>query len=53
MTPDHWAILGGLAAYAGLEYWIGKTDRVKSRSVVEFALSVGKSALAIAFRKRF
>ncbi len=27
--------LVGLAAYSGLEYWLGKTDKTKSGSVLE------------------
>lgn len=25
----------GIAVYAGIEYWLGKTDKVKAGSVVE------------------
>lgn len=30
----------GLAAYAGLEFWLGKTDKVQAASAVEAALNV-------------
>ncbi len=36
MTPLEWA--AAAAAYAALEYWLGKTDRVKPGSVIEAAL---------------
>ncbi len=36
MTPVEWA--AAAAAYAVLEYWLGKTDRVKPGSVFEVVL---------------
>lgn len=32
-------------AWAGLEYWLGKTDKVKAGSTVELALNVGGAAV--------
>jgi len=53
MTPDHWTTLAGLAAYAGLEWFLGKTKRIKANSLIEWSLSLGRSAITLAFRKRF
>jgi hypothetical protein len=36
VTPLEWVVAA--AAYAALEYWLGKTDRVRPGSVVEAAL---------------
>ncbi len=43
MTPIEWALIGG--AYAALEYWLGKTDKTKSGSVIE-AVLMGVKAVA-------
>lgn len=51
MTPLGWAI--GYVAYAGLEYWLGKTDRVKPGSVVEVLLTGVKLAAGIFMKKDF
>lgn len=37
MTPLEWAAIA--AAYSLLEYWLGRTDKVKPGSVVEVVLS--------------
>ncbi len=42
MTPVEW-VLASLA-YSGLEYWLGKTDRVKPGSVLEVLLTGVKLA---------
>lgn len=43
-----WVQLVGGAAYLGLEYWLGKTDKVKAGSVAELALN----ALALVFKRK-
>lgn len=35
--------IAGVAAYAALEYWLGKTDKVKAGSVVEAVLNGAKA----------
>lgn len=39
----------GVAFYAGLEYWLGKTDAVKAGSVIE---AIGNGVTAVARRKK-
>ena len=33
----------GIAVYAGLEYWLGRTDKVKAGSVIEAVANIIKS----------
>lgn len=40
-----WPIIVGIALYSGLEYWLGKTDKVKPGSVIE-AVGYGIKAAA-------
>lgn len=47
--------IGYIAAgvgYALIEYWLGRTDKVKSGSVLEVALSGAKSALRVFLAKK-
>lgn len=39
--------LGALVAYSALEYYLGKTDRVKSNSTVELILQSAKTILSV------
>ena len=43
MIGIDWPIIAGIAIYAGLEAWLGATDKTKSGSVLE---AVGRGALA-------
>lgn len=45
MTPVEWALAA--LGYAALEYWLGKTDRVKPGSVLEAGLHGAKSVAGI------
>jgi hypothetical protein len=42
MTPVEWSVVAG-ACYVGLEYWLGKTDKVKAGSALEAVLLGVKS----------
>ena len=44
MTPVEWTFLAGQLGYMALEYWLGKTDKVKSH-VLEALLYVGGKIL--------
>jgi hypothetical protein len=49
-----WWELGGLVVYASIEYWLGRTQRTKSGSVLELifvALSMGLLGAWILWRK--
>jgi type II secretory pathway pseudopilin PulG len=51
MTSLEWALL--MAAYAGLEYWLGRTKKVESNSALDFVLQTARSALSgLARRKK-
>lgn len=50
MTGIDWPIIAGIAIYAGLEYWLGRTDKTKSGSVLE-AVGHGLKAAAGIFIK--
>jgi hypothetical protein len=41
-ASNHWVLLAGVLAILNslLEYWLGKTEKVKSSSVLELAFSV-------------
>jgi len=43
VTPIEWTLAG--LAYSGLEYWLGRTNRVKAGSVLEAVLNGGKFVL--------
>ncbi len=45
MTPLEWTALG--LAYSGLEYWLGRTNRVKAGSVLEAVLNGSKFILNV------
>lgn len=42
MTPVEWTYVIGTLGYMGLEYWLGKTEKVAPGSVLEVALYVFK-----------
>jgi hypothetical protein len=50
MTPIEWALAA--AAYSALEYWLGKTDKMKAGSVVEAVLFGVKSAAGVFLKKK-
>lgn len=39
------AKVGGVVAYSLLEYWLGKTSKVKSGSVVEIIINAVKNVI--------
>lgn len=51
---NHWVVLAGVLAIANslLEYWLGKTEKVKSASVLELAFSVILMVTLLIFRRR-
>lgn len=51
MTPVEWTTLIGVMGYSCLEYWLGRTDKVKAGSLLEAILLGAKSALRIVARK--
>ncbi len=42
-------ILG--VTYMGIEYWLGKTEKVRGGSVLEVALSLSKAAIGLVLKK--
>lgn len=50
MTPLAWIAMG--LVYSGLEYYLGRTDRVKAGSVVEAVLNGTKFVLGAAMLRR-
>lgn len=51
MTPVEWSYVAG-AAYAALEYWLGKTDKVKAGSVLETVFLGVKAVAGIFLAKK-
>lgn len=51
MTPVEWGVVASGLCYVGLEYWLGRTTKVKAGSVVE-ALLNGTKAVCVAILKR-
>lgn len=49
MDPLTIAVLAGFSA---LEYWLGKTNKVKAGSTAELALGAVKSALTFVLNKK-
>lgn len=52
MTPMEWGLLGYAIANAALEYWLGRTDKVKAGSTVEAILNGAKTVLSLVFKKK-
>jgi hypothetical protein len=51
MSPIEIYILGALG-YSLVEYWLGKTDKVKPGSVLEAGLLGAKAVLGVAIKRR-
>jgi hypothetical protein len=52
MTPVEWSFVASGLCYVGLEYWLGKTDRVKAGSVVEALLNGAKTVCGVVFKRK-
>jgi hypothetical protein len=50
MGPLGWGILG--ACYVGLEYWLGKTERVKPNSALDAVLRGAKAVCGILLTRK-
>ena len=51
MTPLEWSLLGYTVVNAALEYWLGRTDKVKAGSTAEALLNGAKTVLSLVFKK--
>jgi hypothetical protein len=46
MMVVDWPVIAGLALYMGVEYWLGRTDKVKAGSALEAVLLTVKAIVA-------
>lgn len=53
MTPVEWGYVASGLCYVGLEYWLGRTDRVKAGSAAEALLNATKTVCAVVFKRNF
>ena len=52
MTPIEWSLAASGLCYISLEYWLGRTERVKAGSVVEALLNGTKYVCGFVFRRK-
>lgn len=52
MTPVEWGMAASGLCYVGLEYWLGKTDRVKAGSVAEALLNGVKTVCGFVLKRK-
>jgi hypothetical protein len=51
MTPVEWGYVAGVC-YVGIEYWLGKTNKVKAGSTLELVLNGVKTVCSVFMRKQ-
>ena len=52
MTPVEWSFIAGSIGYAVVEYWLGRTDKVKAGSAIEAALNGAKFIFTALSKKK-